>query len=716
MRAVPVILQTAETDCGPACLTALARAFGRPATLGQLRRQMDPGRDGTSALVLRDTAEGWGVSLSAVFASADELAERVGELPMPAVLHLSRQHYVVADRVGRDGVVRVMDPAVGRRRLGPDELRAQASGLVLVAERSAAPAAPQAAPPRPAVLPQVLRAARRPLAGAAILSALLALCGLGLPILTAVIVDALVAGSADQTRWLAGGVALSVVVGALSLARYLVLATLQHRMAGSLSSRVAGSLFGRHLRFFDRRSVGDLFGRVESAHVVHELLSVTLLGSALDAALAIGYLVALSIIAPPLALIAAGATGIALLTTLVVAWRSASLRREEILVSADASTMMVDSISGVATLRVYGAEAQVLDAWGELLGRRLELTRARARLSALSLSLLSAVAVATPLIVLVAAAATSSVTPGTALGLMALASAALAPVGSLASQIVQAADLRPLLDRIEDLEIADADRADGVDPGRLSGEITLSGVSFGYDKHSGDVIGPIDAHIPAGAKVGVLGPTGCGKSTLAHLLCGLYEPTAGTVELDGKPLARLDPAKVRAQMGIVFQDNWLGSGTIRDAVLAGRTSHGDDDVWRALVRAQVAEEIAALPLGLETRLTSAGHGLSGGQRQRLALARALLGEPAILVLDEATSALDPHTERLVDAVLAELRITRVVITHRLGIVADADLLLVMDEHGALVERGRPDRLYASGGRYATLLSSSSGGARDTALG
>lgn len=151
-------------------------------------------------------------------------------------------------------------------------------------------------------------------------------------------------------------------------------------------------------------------------------------------------------------------------------------------------------------------------------------------------------------------------------------------------------------------------------------------------------------------------------------------------------------------------------------MLAGRTGHTDDDLWRALARAQVAEEIAALPLDLETRLASSGHGLSGGQRQRLALARALLAEPAILILDEATSALDPQTERLVDAVLADLRITRIVITHRLGIVADADQLWVMDQDGTVVERGHPDELRRAEGRYASLLASALRGTRDTAFG
>lgn len=706
MPRIPVVLQSAETDCGPACLVSLARAFGQRASLSHLRALMDPGRDGTSALALRDTAADWGVDLKALLATPNEVADRIGELPMPAVIHLSKQHYVIAERVGRGGV-QVMDPAVGRRWLDRDGLREQASGLVLLASRSTEKATTPPPPRRgPSVLNQVLRAVRGGLSAAASLSALLAVCGLGLPILTAVIVDGLISDSGKQATWLAAGVSLAAVVLLLSFGRYLVLASLQHRMAGSLSVRVTDSLFSRHLRFFDRRSVGDLFGRVDSAHAIHGLLSVTLLGTVLDAALTLGYLIALTIVAPPVAGIVSLAVAVSISVTLVVARRCSGLRREEILVAADAATTMVDSVSGVATLRVYGAEAHVLGNWSKLLDRRLHLTRSRARLSALSLSLLAGLTVATPLTVLVVASSSGGLTPGGALGLMALAGAALAPVSSLAAQLVQAADLRPMLDRIEDLEAADAERQGGVAPGRLRGEITLQEVRFRYDRFSDDVLGPVGGHIPAGTKIGVLGPTGCGKSTLAHLLCGLYQPTSGRILLDGQDLAGLDLAAVRSQIGVVFQDVWLSTGTIREAVVAGRDRYSDDDVWHALSRAQIADEIAGLPLGLETRL-SGGQGLSGGQRQRLALARALLSDPAIMILDEATSALDAHTEKLVDAILAELQITRVVITHRLGIVADADQLWVIDRRGQLAEQGSPHELERRGGVYADLLHSTS---------
>lgn len=712
MPRVPVVLQTAETDCGPACLTAVLRGAGERASLAQLRNLTDPGRDGTSALTLRDTAALWGMQMHATMTSPEELSDRVEEIPLPAIVHLSRQHYVVADKIltrpgGSRTEVRVMDPAVGRRRMGREEIRAQASGLLLVPGRVETPAEPPPDPPhRSTLLKELLGAVRADLVRAVLLSVLLAVGGLGLPVLTAVIVDGMIAADSPPHRWLYAGLGLALAMGLVSLARYLILAGLQHRLAASLSTRVATTLFTRELRFFDRRSVGDLFGRIESAHAVHALLSVTLLGAALDAVLTVGFLTALAVIAPPLAAVTALTVFLTLGVTLVLARRCAALRREEILVTADSSTLLVDSITGVSTLRAYGAEERVLGTWAGLLDRRLRLTLTSARLGAVSLSLLTGVTIATPLVVLILASTTGMVTPGQALGLMAVASAALAPVTSLGTQLLQAADLRPLLDRLDDVETADAERRGQTDPGRLRGEFALEGLGFGYSRDSGEVLGPIDARIKAGAKIGVLGPTGCGKSTLAHLLCGLYTPTRGTVRIDGLDLRDLDLQRVREQIGVVFQDNWLGAGSIREAVLAAREGYSDEDVWRALVKAQVAEEVAALPLGLETRLGSGGQGLSGGQRQRLAIARALLSDPVILILDEATSALDARTEGLIDATLAQLRMTRVIITHRLGVVADADELWIIDD-GGLVERGTPSELRASAEHYAALLSRSS---------
>ena len=732
MSRVPTVLQTAETDCGPACLTAMLKAHGHRVTLTDLRTDMDPGRDGSSGVVMRRTGQRWGLPLQAQLVDPKDLSQRIDEVPLPFVLHLRRQHYVVVDKLRGDHV-EVMDPAVGRRRLSRPQIAEESSGLVLflgnfdTTDDDAAPPELISDTRTPGVLATVLRAVRRELAGAGLLSLLLAVGGLALPVTTALIVDALVADDVEQHRWLAIGMALALAIGLLTLARNWVLASLQRRMAGHLSTHVAETLFSRTLKFFDRRSVGDLFGRVESAHAIHALLSVALLGAGLDALLTVGYLTALVVIAPPLAAVTAGIILLCLVISGLVAKRSANLRREEILVTADSSTLLVDGIEGMTTLRAYGAESSMLTQWQQLLERRLHLTRSRARLNALSMALLAAMAVATPLIILVMASSPTlaqsstlgQITPGTALGLMALASATLAPVSSLATQLVEAAELRPLLDRVHDLTLAPPERCQGSDPGALTGSITIDNVSFKHERYGREMLRGIHAHVPAGSTVCILGPTGCGKTTLAQIIAGMYTPTAGRVLVDAHDVETLDPKAFRAQLGVVFQDSWAPAGTIREAILVSRTGYTDEDIWRALFTAQLAEDILALPMGLDTRLGSGGTGLSGGQRQRLALARALLGEPKILILDEPTSALDGETERAIETALVELNITRIIVTHRLSIAAAADQLWVMHD-GELVEAGTPAQLEASDGWYAQLrqahLKSSQQLTSDTPLG
>ena len=711
MARTPVILQTAETDCAPACLASLLRSFGRQVSLSGIREEMDPGRDGSSGLVIRDTAANWGINLKAFLADPRELVENLAQLPLPALVHFSRQHYVLVEKIHARHLV-IMDPAIGRRKIGTEQLIAECSGMVMVAvETDTVP--PEQYPPVSAQRPYRLLASiignvRRDLGRASLLSGLLAVFGLALPLATALIVDAMVANELEQQRWLFFGIGLAMAMGLLTLARNWVLSTLQFRLAGSLSHRVASTLFSRSLRFFDRRSVGDLVGRVESAHAIHALLSITLLGAALDGILTLGYVIALLVIASSLALTTFLVIGVALGASWWVAARCAALRREEILVHADSSTLLVDGITGMGTLRAYGAEQSSLNAWQQLLTRRLSLTRSRTRLNALSLALLAALGIATPLAILLQASTLSgngffaAITPGAALGLMGLAAATLTPVVSLATQLITAADLRPLLDRVEDLETAAPERTGGQNPGELRGQIRLESVGFRHDRHGRNVLAGLNGTVPAGSKICVMGPTGCGKTTLAQLLAGLHDPTEGRILIDGQDLQELDPQLLRPHIGVVFQDNWLARGTIREAVLAGREGYEDQQVWQALAKAQLAPEIAALPLGIDTRLGSAGTGLSGGQRQRLALARALLATPRILILDEPTSALDARTERQIERVLRELRITRIIITHRLDVATDADQIWVMDD-GRITEQGSSADLSAGTGWYAELV-------------
>jgi ATP-binding cassette subfamily B protein len=236
----------------------------------------------------------------------------------------------------------------------------------------------------------------------------------------------------------------------------------------------------------------------------------------------------------------------------------------------------------------------------------------------------------------------------------------------------------------------------------VRGRIDLRGVSFSYDGSDATLL-DIDLEIPVGTTVGVVGPSGAGKSTIAALVMRLYDPTEGSVSIEGIDVRQLTARSLRDSMAIVTQETFLFHTSVLENLRYAKPAATDDDVRTAAKRAQIHAVIAALPDGYETVVGERGYRFSAGERQRLAIARAILKDPQILILDEATSALDSESERRVHASLTRLRAgrTTLVIAHRLSTVRDADLIVVVDR-GRIVERGTHDDLLHLGGLYARL--------------
>ncbi|MCY1073911.1 ABC transporter ATP-binding protein [Archangium lansingense] len=237
----------------------------------------------------------------------------------------------------------------------------------------------------------------------------------------------------------------------------------------------------------------------------------------------------------------------------------------------------------------------------------------------------------------------------------------------------------------------------------LTRALTLEGVRATYPDGR-EALRGVDLTVPAGARVALVGASGAGKTTLFSVLLGFVPPSGGAVTWDGMPMSQLKPSSVRAQMAWVPQEPVLFSGSVRHNLLLGRPEATDAELWEALRLAHAEDFVGALPGGLDEPVGERGARLSGGQRQRLALARAFLCRPSVLLLDEPTSALDAQSEAAVGAGLAALMKGRtvLVIAHRLSTVRDADLIVVMDA-GQVVEAGTHAELTARGGRYAQLL-------------
>jgi ABC-type multidrug transport system fused ATPase/permease subunit len=238
--------------------------------------------------------------------------------------------------------------------------------------------------------------------------------------------------------------------------------------------------------------------------------------------------------------------------------------------------------------------------------------------------------------------------------------------------------------------------------GGWRGEVRFRGVGFSY-RDGTPILQDFDLEVPAGQTVAVLGRTGTGKSTVARLLARFYDPVAGEVEVDGRALRDLDETQLRRAVAVVTQESFLFSGSVADNISFGRPDASREEVVQAACAVGADTFVLALPDGYDSEVGKNGARLSAGQRQLIALARAFLADPAVLVLDEASSALDAPTERVVQRALRTVLSgrTAVIIAHRLSTVEIADRVIVL-EAGNIVEDGPPEALLAAGGRYREL--------------
>jgi ABC-type multidrug transport system fused ATPase/permease subunit len=506
---------------------------------------------------------------------------------------------------------------------------------------------------------------------------------------------------------------ISAVVYALATwAQTYLVGWVGQRALQDLRLKLFSHLQSMSIGFYSRNRAGVLISRmtndVEALDQLVEDGLATLIQSSL---MLIGVLVILMVLDFHLALltfIALPLLGLGALVFRIASADAYRLTREKI---ASITAYLQESLSGIRVVRAFGQEPRHIEQFNALNEENLAANMTTVRLNAAyfpAVELLSALVTVEILVVGGIEAINGHTSTGVVFAFIAALNNFFDPIQQLSQLYTTYQSGMAALDKIfglidEQAEIVDA--PDAITLPRIRGQLEFKDVSFRYgsDDDGAWALRDIDLVIPPGQTVALVGETGAGKSTFAKLVARFYDPTGGSLLVDGHDLRSVTSHSLRSQMGMVPQEGFLFSGTVRENVSFGRPEATEAEIRDAASAVGADQFIMALEHGYDTQVGERGVQLSAGQRQLIAFARALVADPRILVLDEATANVDVHTESVIEQGLQRLVAgrTSIVIAHRLSTIRHAGRILVM-EHGQIVEQGTHDELLDAGGRYWQL--------------
>jgi NHLM bacteriocin system ABC transporter peptidase/ATP-binding protein len=705
----PTVLQMEAVECGAAALAIVLAYHGRFVTLEELRLACGVSRDGSNALNMIKAVRNYGLEGKAFKREPGELPG----LPLPFVVFWNFNHFLVVEGFGPDRVY-LNDPASGRRTVSWQEFDESFTGIALTFAPGPDFQRDGTAYSLWGGLRSRLRGSRTAVAFVVLAGLMLVVPGLLAPAFTRVFIDRyLVAGVHDWLPPLLEGMAATVVLlVALTVLQQFYLYRLGQRLSLGGSSRYFWHVLRLPMTFFSMRFAGDIAGRAQLNTTVAQLLSgelasavVGMLTIVFYAAVMIQYDVVLT------------AVGIAVGLVNFFALRFISQRRRDanqrlLKEQGNATSTAFGGLQNIETLKATGTDSDFFARWSGFQAKALN-AQQELGVSTQVLAAIPAVLAALTTVVILGLggerviAGTLSI--GSLIAFQLLMASFTQPINQLVSLGASIQEAEGSMIRLDDVlryptdTVLDHAAVEGTRrPAKLAGALELRDVTFGYSPLSPPLIEGLSLNLQPGTRIALVGGSGSGKSTIARLITGLYEPWQGQILFDGRPRDAHARETITGSLAAVDQEIFLFEGTVADNLTLWDRTVPEDQYVAAAHDAAVHDVVASRTGGYESRVEEGGRNFSGGQCQRLEIARALTGDPRILVLDEATAALDPTTEKAIDGHLRERGCTCVIVAHRLSTIRDCDEILVLDG-GKVVQRGRHEDLKDVEGAYARLV-------------
>ena len=696
------------TDCGAACLATIAKQYGKSLSITKIREVAGTDKQGTNVFGMVTAAEQLGFTAKGVKGNQEAF---FSGFPLPAIAHVivdgTLLHYVVIHKITKDKVI-IADPGKGIVKTTPEEFFKQWTGVMILLVPAVTFEKGKETKSIFERFFKLLLPQKKLVFDIFIASLLITALGILAAFYFQIIMDDILPAGIEKTLHIisVGVILLKLFSVVLSVLRTHLLMYLSQKLDIALLLGYYDHVLKLPMNFFGTRKVGEIISRFQDASSIRDAISNATLTVMIDTIMAIAG--AIILFFKNSVLFAIAAVMVVLYAALVFAFNKPykKANRKQMEDNSQLTSYLVESLNGIQTVKAFNGEKTVET---ETEFRFVKLLRSIFRLAGISnaQSGLKALVEAVGGIVIIWVGASSvlagDMTMGSLISFNALLVYFLDPVKNLINlqpslQTAMVASDR--LGEILDLEVEkNESELHKMRPSTLQGDIELKDITFRYGTRM-PVLEHFSMKVNKGERVAIVGESGAGKTTLAKLILNLYKGEAGTITIAGNSIDDIALDSLREKISYIPQETFLFSGTIYENLTFGLEDPQMEDVVEAAKLAQIHEFINALPLRYETYLDENGSNLSGGQRQRLAIARAVLKKPDILILDEATSNLDGVTERAIQDTIDAYSegMTTLIIAHRLSTIRRCDRILVM-EKGKIIECGSHEELMSKDGGF-----------------